>query len=645
MIGDILQKSGITQNDFSVPLTYTVISHDKTSQDYTVTVIAGPGYSVGGTVTGLSGEGLILQNNDSDDLAIVVNGNFIFADLVADGSDYNVSVLNHPLYQTCIVIDGSGKLNGANITNISIVCTTNYYSVGGTVSGLAGTLILQNNGKDDLNISTNTDFTFETEIAAGTNYNVSIGSEPDEQDCTVLNGNGMVTNDNVTDININCIDDDMIPSVVSTEPADGEVNYTPCTGSDPCLAQIVIVFSESMNTLPTQTLTMEINTGSFNNTPVSLSSETWSDTNFPDDTLNMEISWVRFPECSYIRWTVNAADLEDLAGNIISADVVQTFFTGNGGFAYLVSDSGVTADNTAVFGEDSDYINVPNARSFSGPEQHPVYTDDYTTIDNVTELVWKSCIEGSSGADCLGGTPIEDTWYNAVNACGSLNSSNAGLGYAGIKTWRLPSIDELDTLSNYGITSPAIDGSNFPNTIVDDYWSSSLTVNDSGPFIINFIQGEIDFDWVANSNYIRCVSGSPQFLGSFTDNGDGTVTDTGTNLIWQKCSWGQGTAGNNYMDCGSGSAISSDWESALSYCEGLSLAGINWHLPNINELKSILDRSHYNPSIDAAFFPNTMGTQNGYYYNTSSGWYIQFRDSRYFTGGWNSYYVRCVSGQ
>ena len=74
--------------------------------------------------------------------------------------------------------------------------------------------------------------------------------------------------------------------------------------------------------------------------------------------------------------------------------------------------------------------------------------------------------------------------------------------------------------------------------------------------------------------------------GRFTDNGDGTVTDKCTGLMWQK-----ETAPGEYT-----------WQDALKYCENLSLAGHDdWRLPNVRELQSIVDYGRRNPSIDPVF--------------------------------------------
>ena len=87
----------------------------------------------------------------------------------------------------------------------------------------------------------------------------------------------------------------------------------------------------------------------------------------------------------------------------------------------------------------------------------------------------------------------------------------------------------------------------------------------------------------------------------FTSNGD-TVKDNATGLIWQKCS--KGLSG---LNCESGSVDDLIWESAITYCEGLSLGNrTDWRLPNINELKSIVDYSRYHPAINIDYFPNTI---------------------------------------
>ena len=66
------------------------------------------------------------------------------------------------------------------------------YSVGGTVSGLSGTVVLQDNGGDDLTVTANGSFTFATKLATGPLMRVTVKTQPCGQTCTVANGSGTI---------------------------------------------------------------------------------------------------------------------------------------------------------------------------------------------------------------------------------------------------------------------------------------------------------------------------------------------------------------------------------------------------------------------------------------------------------------------
>jgi len=107
------------------------------------------------------------------------------------------------------------------------------------------------------------------------------------------------------------------------------------------------------------------------------------------------------------------------------------------------------------------------------------------------------------------------------------------------------------------------------------------------------------YGYVGEQDWVEVPCGSAEYpgqdgfcqagcgsAGRFTDNGDGTVTDHCTGLMWQK-----ETAPGEYT-----------WQEALEYCENLSLAGHrNWRLPNVRELESIVDYGRHFPSIDPIF--------------------------------------------
>ncbi len=78
------------------------------------------------------------------------------------------------------------------------------YSIGGTVSGLSGTVVLQDNGVDDLSVSSDGPFTFGTPVADGTAYNVTVKSNPSGQTCTTSGATGTVASANVTSVVVTC---------------------------------------------------------------------------------------------------------------------------------------------------------------------------------------------------------------------------------------------------------------------------------------------------------------------------------------------------------------------------------------------------------------------------------------------------------
>jgi hypothetical protein len=138
-------------------------------------------FTVGGTVSGLSGSGLVLQNNFGNDLPIGANGGFTFTAALFDGSGYSVRVKTQPTNpgQSCTVTNGNGTISGANVTNVSVNCATQTFTVGGNVTELAGSgLVLQNNAGDDLAIGSNGSFTFDTALADGSGYSVSVKTQP-----------------------------------------------------------------------------------------------------------------------------------------------------------------------------------------------------------------------------------------------------------------------------------------------------------------------------------------------------------------------------------------------------------------------------------------------------------------------------------
>lgn len=77
-------------------------------------------------------------------------------------------------------------------------------TIGGTVSGLTGALVLRNNGSDDLNIAGDGAFTFSTALGTDVAFDVSIATQPANQTCAVTNGTGRTGTANITNVAVNC---------------------------------------------------------------------------------------------------------------------------------------------------------------------------------------------------------------------------------------------------------------------------------------------------------------------------------------------------------------------------------------------------------------------------------------------------------
>ncbi len=132
-------------------------------------------------------------------------------------------------------------------------------------------------------------------------------------------------------------------------------------------------------------------------------------------------------------------------------------------------------------------------------------------------------------------------------------------------------------------------------------------------------------------------------VGPYTDNGDGTVTDQGTGLVWMRDTPDRDDDG--FPD-------PMGWSEAIGYCEGLEFAGHgDWRLPNIQELRSIVKYDTHDPAIDTSVF----SARSEFYWSSTSvvsdpenAWGVDF-GSGYDRWDFKSFkyskYARCVRGR
>jgi hypothetical protein len=279
-------------------------------------------------------------------------------------------------------------------------------------------------------------------------------------------------------------------------------------------------------------------------------------------------------------------------------------------------DTGQTVRYTLTFGEDAD---------FAG--HGPAYIDngDGTVTDSITGLMWQKTDGG------------EMTWEKASEYALNLTLANHN-------DWRLPNSVELFSIMNHGKHGPAMDTEYFSRSDARYWWTntsrsdeaSKIWVVNTGGGIGAHSKSETISAGGDRPIHVRCVRGESS-LGagpSLKDNGDGTVTDQRTGLIWQKVQ--------------ADKAMS--WEEALQYCENLNLAHhADWRLPNIKELRSVNDDSKVSPSLDKVFFP---GAKADFYWSSTSqwnhperAWYVDFSTGLVtYADKAEQYYVLAVRG-
>jgi len=330
--------------------------------------------------------------------------------------------------------------------------------------------------------------------------------------------------------------------------------------------------------------------------------------------------------------------------NLFKIEIVLSMFFLGGIYlksqtiTYPIVETGVVDyyDNTSMISTPSE------GQSFYGQDatyqgDNSSYTNngDGTITDNVTGLIWE-----------------KDMRTKISYADAFIKADTMTLG--GYNDWRVPTIKELYSLilftGKVNNTVPSemfIDSTYFNQPLGDttigerlidaQTWSATLyksttMIGDSTVFGVNFLDGRIkgypkyapgSNNIVPEAMYFRMVRSNVYYgVNSFIDNGDETITDNATGLIWQKADDGN----------------SRNWEDALAYAESLTFAGYSdWRLPNAKELQSIVDYTRCpditnSPSIDAIFTTTEITDPDG-----NSGQYPYFWTSTSHLDGSNPY--------
>lgn len=315
-------------------------------------------------------------------------------------------------------------------------------------------------------------------------------------------------------------------------------------------------------------------------------------------------------------------NLPDISGYPIAGTNQTTFFNNS-------TETSAQNEGDAFFGQNANYPgNAPNY----------VNNGDGTVTDLVTGLMWQQSFDHNGD----GSIDYDDKLtYNEI-----LDLIEGNVSFAGYSDWRLPSIKEMYSLilfsgrdlsptstSSTGLR-PFIDNSTFAFAYGDldagerliDMQCATTTIYVSDEvsdmvFGVNFADGRIKGYGTASPmgggdkafNYLL-VRGNPDYgINDFSDNGNGTLTDNATGLMW--------------MQDDNKEAIL--WQEALAYAEGKEFAGYSdWRLPDVKELQSIVDYTRspatsnsaaIDPLFDCSQITNEAGQNDyGFYWSSTT---------------------------
>lgn len=285
----------------------------------------------------------------------------------------------------------------------------------------------------------------------------------------------------------------------------------------------------------------------------------------------------------------------------------------------------------AFYGQDANYL--------AGEEMDYQDNGDGTTTDLNTGLMWQQVPSSS-----------DFSWQDAVDYCDNLE-------FAGYDDWRIPSLKELYSISDFSSGWPYLNTDYFSLasgqvTKDEQFWSSNYYVGvtveggSASAFGVNHVTGHIksysaEASGPVGGKYVRAVRGGDYGANEFVNNGNGTITDGATGLMWAQDDNERGL----------------DWTDALTYAENAGLAGYtDWRLPNVKELQSIVDYTrspsatdvaNVGPAISTMFnctpIVNEAGDDDyGYYWTSTSA---NFTSGEPYYYAWYVAFGRAVNGE
>lgn len=165
---------------------------------------------IAGSITGYTKTGLQLKNTGNGEILPVADGapSFFFTRPVSVDDNFEVIIEAQPKNATCVATNNKGRANVYNISSVVITCTNTPRTLGGTVADLTTDGLVIANGSDTIAVPRGaTSFVFPRTVGDGSNYGISVLSQPTGQRCTIPagTGTGIITGDNLPNaVKVSC---------------------------------------------------------------------------------------------------------------------------------------------------------------------------------------------------------------------------------------------------------------------------------------------------------------------------------------------------------------------------------------------------------------------------------------------------------
>ncbi|MFJ1269276.1 hypothetical protein ACD661_11980 [Legionella lytica] len=404
---------------------------------------------------------------------------------------------NIAFYISNVLVKGSNT--SSLFFNLNAFLCSMPHTVGGNVSGLQGTVVLQNNGTELITLNADGSFTFPTPILEGSPYSVTVSSQPVNQVCTVTNGSDTMGASNVTDVQVNCVTNS---TTLSTSVSDlalsvtGLTEYgvggTPDSGTQRILTITntgsipAINFSVSIPSWPTGTVSSTTNCnapllpGAICTITITPGATASSDGSSPCSDTGTP------PLPSVI--TAQAANATPVSSNVVVLNYGCIYQDG-----YVFAFDDTTANTTSVGGKVAALADESTPLEWSITDSDTGATDSANGEAN-TELLASPPGDFPAAQGCLNKeTPQANNWY--LPAICEFGYDALSLG-SGCGTQTLPLIQNI-----YSSLAPNNIG-NFSTTSF--YWTST-EIDTSSARVESFPLGGQGLISKINAVAVRCV--------------------------------------------------------------------------------------------------------------------------------------------